>query len=128
MRHWHRLPTARSQDSQAWFQQNHSLGTARVSFQTCAPPLHKYTAMQTGQRKRKLERNVHFAQVKLLQVTVLIQFSDSYSFRHALNFFFFFLIKGLFKHVLLKIVNYSFLQFVEINWEHCLNYQPWQRT
>lgn len=42
-----------------------------------------------------------------------MQSSDSYSFRHALNFLF--LITGLLNHVLLKIVNYTLLQFVEIN-------------
>lgn len=53
-------------------------------------------------------------QIRLLQVTVPMQSNDSYSFRHhALNFLF--LIKGLLNHVLLKIVNYSLLQFVEIN-------------
>lgn len=69
--------------------------------------------MQTGQKRRKLGRNVRFAQVKLLQITVPMQSSDSYSFRHALNFLF--LIKGLLNHVLLKIVNYTLLQFVDIN-------------
>lgn len=52
-------------------------------------------------------------QIKLLQITVLIQSGDSYSFRHALNFLF--LIKGLLNHMLLEIVNYSLHQFVEIN-------------
>lgn len=74
---------------------------------------YKYTAMQTGQRRRKLGRNVHFAQVKLVQVTVLMQSSDSYIFRHALNFLF--VIKGLLNHMFLKIVNYNLLQFMEIN-------------
>lgn len=74
---------------------SHSLSNISLSVQQESPSrpvllwFYKYTAMQTGQRKRKLGRNVRFAQVKLLQVSVLMQSSDSYIFRHALNFLFF---------------------------------------
>lgn len=103
--------------------------TPLVLPQFCCTPLflglYKYTATQTGQ-KRKLGRNIYFAQVKLPQITVLIQSGDSYRFRRALNFLF--LIKGLLNHMLLKIVNYTLLQFMEINQECCPNDQPGQKA
>lgn len=72
-----------------------------------------YKHCSADRSEEKIKKTLSILQRSNYYVTFLIQSSDSYSFRHALNFLF--LIKGLLKHVFLKIVNYSLLQFAEIN-------------